>query len=118
MALNMGRKRSSLEEYVIRASQSGPSQETSEVITMPGITLGTSSGTGCVSGFGCQGDPIHIPTPDPCGECGGFQRDIEILKDRVDSIEQLLGDKTNTVIAMTDSSNNEVSIVVLAEQEA
>jgi len=118
MALNMGRKRPSLEEFVIRSSQSVPGQEPTEQIQMPGVTLGSSDGTGCVSGFGCKGETIHIPVPDPCGECGGFQRDIEILKDRVSSIEELLGDKTNTVIAMTDSSNNEVSIVVLAEQEA
>lgn len=118
MALNMGRKRSSLEDYVIRASQQTSAQEQEEAITMPGVRLSQNNGTGCVSGFGCNGDPIHIPVPDPCGECGGFQQDIEMLKDRVSVLEDLLGDKTDTVISMTDSSNNEVSIVVLAEQEA
>lgn len=40
---------------------------------------------------------------------------VASLVTKVAAIEALLGDKQNTVIAMTDSNNNEVSVTVLAE---
>lgn len=71
-----------------------------------------------MSNYKCAGNGVYIPTTDPCGECGSFEQEIEILKDRVSTLERLLAGKTNTAIAMTDSNNHEVTITVLAEQEA
>ena len=71
-----------------------------------------------MSRYNCTGNGVYIPTTDPCGECGSFEQEIEILKDRVSTLEELLAGKTDTQIAMTDANNNEVTITVLAEQEA
>lgn len=114
MDLNLGKRTSSLEEFVVRSTQkSYPQQNT---VIMPDFR--GNLGAGFASGCDCKVGPIFIPTPSPCSECGTMERDLEMLKDRVLELENLIGEKTDTVIAMTDTNNNEVSIVVLAEQEA
>lgn len=76
----------------------------------------------CTSGFNrCEGDGIYIPTEE-CDSCGSMVEELEALKATVaaqsaeiTTLKGLIGNKTNTVIAMTDSNNNEVSVTVLAE---
>lgn len=69
----------------------------------------------CTSGFNkCDGDGVYIPTGE-CDSCGQLVEEVEALKSEVAALKTLIGGKTNTVIAMTDTNNNEVSVTVLAE---
>lgn len=69
----------------------------------------------CTSGFNkCEGDGVYIPTGE-CDSCGQLTRELAELKAEVTNLKTLIGGKTNTIIAMTDTNNNEVSVTVLAE---
>lgn len=113
MDLNFGRRISFLDELVVRSTQN---ESQGEMVIRP--SLSENMGAGFASVYACNDNPIFIPTPSPCSECGTMERDLELLKFKVQALENLIGEKTDTVIAMTDTNNNEVSIVVLAEQEA
>lgn len=74
-----------------------------------------------VSTPNCNTNAIYIPEA-PCDDCGDLRSDVKELQDSVavlvtkmTAIEALIGNKQNTVIAMTDTNNNEVSVTVLAE---
>ncbi len=79
-------------------------------------------------------DTIYIPSVG-CDDCGDYRVELNAVKDSLHSLDNakadksevealaqqvsraltLLRNKRNTVIAMTDSNNNEVSVTVLAE---
>lgn len=79
-------------------------------------------------------DTIYIPSVG-CDDCGDYRVELNAVKDSLHSLDNAkadkatvlalqqqvadlitkIGRKTNTVIAMTDSNNNEVSVTVLAE---
>lgn len=110
MALYMGRKETSYVE--VAAATPYPTEDTTPVQITSRITLGSPGN--CTSGFGCSGGSIHIPTVG-CDDCHDFAEELERVKAQVVALEQRIGNKTDTIIAMTDTNNQEVSVTVLAE---
>lgn len=49
------------------------------------------------------------------GDITALQTAVTGLTQRLAALERLIGNKQNTVIAMTDENNNETSVTVLAE---
>lgn len=130
MAMYIGRT-SSLLDYVERAANAPyPVEEETESITHHVTLMSSSSQT--AQAQSCEA--IYIPTVG-CDDCGDYLVELNAVKDSLHSLDNakadksevdalaqqvsraltLLRNKTNTVIAMTDSNNNEVSVTVLAE---
>ena len=108
MALYMQRESS----YVETAAQTP--YPTDEHVSTPISTRITLASGGCAQGIGCSGGAIHIPTAG-CDDCEDFAQELALVKNKVLAIEDLIGNKVNTIISMTDANNNEVSVTVLAE---
>lgn len=130
MALYIGQT-SSLLDYVERTADLPYSEEEETVNITSRVTLTSSSSQTTQARVG---DGIYIPTVG-CDDCGDYLDELNAVKDSLHSLDNakadkseldalaqevsraltLLRNKTNTVISMTDSNNNEVSVTVLAE---